>query len=286
MAIGQTGGSSNRAYGADEPVKTVVSKAEQCVIAPSLIQYHKEKPGEYVRGQEVSDPIMTLDAANRYGLTSASLTEWHGTAPDAIDLNKPLRTQLSKDHEALTLAHMTEYYGNAHGGVSIDEPLRTQTTRDREAVTLAHMAVFKGRDKGQKADIPLRTVTTSAGEFGAVHTHAERYADGTDMRHWPEVRELLNRFCGYRLADDEVLLLDLCGGWYFIADIGLRMLSPRELFDAMGFPHDYIIDRDAEGKAYSKSAQVARCGNAVCPPVAAALIKANAPESAISESVA
>jgi len=65
---------------------------------------------------------------------------------------------------------------------------------------------------------------------------------------------------------------------YFIADIGLRMLTPRELYNAMGFPSDYIIDRDYKGNAYGKSKQVARCGNAVCPPMAEAVVRANLPE--------
>lgn len=90
--------------------------------------------------------------------------------------------------------------------------------------------------------------------------------------------KLLNEFCGYTLADDEVLLLEIDGVLYYIADIGLRMLSPRELYNAMGFPPDYIIDRDYLGNEYKKSAQVARCGNAVCPPVASALVRANLPE--------
>lgn len=68
---------------------------------------------------------------------------------------------------------------------------------------------------------------------------------------------------------------------YYIADIGLRMLSPRELYNAMGFPPDYIIDHDAAGKPYPKTQQVARCGNAVCPPMAAAVVAANLPEYAM-----
>ena len=68
------------------------------------------------------------------------------------------------------------------------------------------------------------------------------------------------------------------GADYQIADIGLRMLTPRELFDAQGFPHDYIIDVDADGKEYPRSEQVARCGNAVCPPIPTALVRANLPE--------
>lgn len=73
-------------------------------------------------------------------------------------------------------------------------------------------------------------------------------------------------------------LLELGGAWYFIADIGLRMLIPRELYRANGFPDDYIIDRDYTGRDYPKSKQIARCGNAVPPPFAEALVRANLPE--------
>ena len=73
-------------------------------------------------------------------------------------------------------------------------------------------------------------------------------------------------------------VLEIGGGLYFIADILLRMLTPRELYNAMGFPPDYIIDRDYLGNEYGKTKQVARCGNAVCPPMATALVRANLPE--------
>ena len=68
------------------------------------------------------------------------------------------------------------------------------------------------------------------------------------------------------------------GVGYYIADITLRMLTPRELYNAMGFPPDYQIERDYLGNAYPKSKQVARCGNAVCPPMAEAMVRANLPE--------
>lgn len=320
MAIGQTGFASDRIYGADEPVKTIVSKAEQCVISPTLIQYHTEQ-SEKVRGQSLEEPVMTVDAANRYGVAAAQLSEWHGTAKDGHNIGDPLKTQLAKEHEALTLAMLSEYYGNGQDGLRLDAPMHTATTKDREALTvaqiqkyydggytgagsqctepldtitavdhnaltLAHIAEFKGQDKGQRADDPLRTITASIGELGTVKTRVERYAPGADMQYWPNVRDMLNQFCGYSLADDEVLLINIAGVWYYIADIGLRMLSPRELYNAQSFPADYIIDYDADGKPYPKSEQVARCGNSVCPVVAAALVKANAPESAMKEEVA
>ena len=103
-------------------------------------------------------------------------------------------------------------------------------------------------------------------------------ADGRNLGHWPEIRDLLNRYCGYALSEDDVILLLIGGVYYYISDITLRMLTPRELYNAMGFPPDYIIDRDYMGNAYGKTKQVARCGNAVCPPLAEAMVRANLPE--------
>ena len=96
--------------------------------------------------------------------------------------------------------------------------------------------------------------------------------------HWPEIRDLLNKYCGYSLGENDILLLCIGGVYYFIADILLRMLTPRELYNAMGFPPDYKIDRDYKGNEYGKKKQVARCGNAVCPPMATALVRVNLPE--------
>ena len=91
-------------------------------------------------------------------------------------------------------------------------------------------------------------------------------------------RAALNDFCDSHLEDTEVILFSIGGAWYFMADIGLRMLTPRELYRANGFPDDYKIDRDYTGKEYGKTKQVARCGNAVPPPFATALVRANLPE--------
>lgn len=101
---------------------------------------------------------------------------------------------------------------------------------------------------------------------------------GANLQNWPKIRAALNEFCGYHLEDTEVILFSIGGAWYFMADIGLRMLTPRELYRANGFPDDYKIDRDYTGREYGKTKQVARCGNAVPPPFATALVRANLPE--------
>ncbi len=231
-------GGGDRIRDIRDPSPTTVSKQEACMVAANLIQYHTEQT-ETARVSGLNAPINTVDASNRYGLACANLVEYYTGG-------RPL---------------------------SIDNPMHTVTSHDREALVAAHIAEFKGQDIGQNIHRPLRTITASAGEFGICQTVL-----GQDLGHWPEIRELLNRFCGYHLADNEVILLVINGVAYFIADITLRMLIPRELYNAMGFPVDYIIDHDYMGNAYGKTKQVARCGNAVCPPIAEAMVRANLPE--------
>ena len=295
---------------ADQPVHTVTSAGNQILSAAHLAQYHTEQT-ENVRGSGLEGPLPTVDGSNRHALVSAQLAEFYGNG-QPIDIEAPMRTVTSHDRECLACAHLDKYYAGGYSGAgnSMDEPvttitveprqsliaahmqkyysgvigseasdpLPTVTSIDHNALTAAHVVEFKGQDKGQSAGNPLRTITASAGEFAVCGVRIVRYAPGAELGYWPQVRALLNQYCGYSLADDEVLLLWVCGSWHYIRDITMRMLIPRELYAAMGFPPDYIIDRDYTGKAYPKSEQVARCGNAVCPPMATAVVKVNLPE--------
>jgi len=76
------------------------------------------------------------------------------------------------------------------------------------------------------------------------------------------------------------------GAEYAIADIGMRMLSAKELYAAQGFPADYIIDFEWNGKPLTKTAQVRMVGNSVSPPLPAALVRANLPQLCPAEKVA
>lgn len=231
MSIGQTGG-GDRVRDARDPAPTGVTKQEACVVAANIIQYHTEQT-ENVRANGLRMPLPTVDASNRYGLTTAQLVEYFGNG-QPIDVRKPMHTVTSHDREAIVCAHICKYYGGVIGAEA-QEPLPTVTAVDHNAVAAAHIVEFKGRDIGQDADRPLRTITASAGEFADCRAELME-AGSQDLMHWPEVRDLLNRHCGYEMADDEILLLEIGGGLYFIADILLRMLTPRELYNAMGFP--------------------------------------------------
>lgn len=266
----------NAPHGMDEPVPTVTTGGRNILVSPSLIQYHTEHSDKEHRGQKLDDPIQTVDAANRYGLSTAFLSEWYGNAREGIDLNDPAQTITGKDREALTSAFLSKYFTGVDGA-DAKEPMPTVTAVDHNSMVLSHLAHFKGKDKGLSCLDPLMTVTARDGQFANVRTTIVKWDGQNDLGYWNEVRKMLNQYCGYNLAEDEILLLNIRGIWYFISDIGLRMLTPRELYDAMGFPHDYIIDSDVNGNQITRADQVARCGNAVCPPVAEALVRANLP---------
>ena len=123
--------------------------------------------------------------------------------------------------------------------------------------------------------IQNETVTTSAGHFGEVRAFMIKYygdATGQDIKNPLDTVTTKDRFG----------LVTIKGVDYQIVDIGLRMLEPRELYGCQGFPDDYIIDHDYTGKTYPRSEQVRRCGNAVCPPIPAALVRANLPDLCVA----
>lgn len=132
------------------------------------------------------------------------------------------------------------------------------------------------RETGTSPAEPLPTITAQSSAGGYAECRA--VLAKVELGNWPQIRQLLNKHCGYDLKDDEVILLIIRGIAYYIRDISLRMLTPRELYSAMSFPADYIIERDYLGNEYPKSKQVARCGNAVCCVLAEAMVRANFPE--------
>lgn len=276
MCIGQTGG-GDRLRDIREPVPTVVSKQEACLLSANLIQYHTETT-ETARTADLHSPINTVDTSNRYGLATAQLVEYYGNG-QSVGVGEPLHTVTSHDRDALALVHIQKYFSGGYNGCGDDAgaPLSTVTALPRHGVCAAHVVKFKGQELGTSPADPLPTITAS-GSYAECRAVLAKVDGSQNLRHWPKIRELLNKYCGYNMADDEIILLIIHGIAYFIADILLRMLTPRELYNAMGFPPDYIINRDHLGRPYPKSKQVARCGNAVCPPMAEAMVRANFPE--------
>ncbi len=224
----------------EEPLGTVVSSGKHYLCAPTLIQYHSETVNDEVRGQDVQDPIKTIDTRNRY---------------------------------ALSVAHIMKNYGGGYTGAGSDakEPLDTITAKDHNSLVTAHIMTMRKNMDGQKADEPLTTISCSGAHHAEVQAFLVKYFSGGAAK---SVQEPLDTVT----TRDRFGLVTIHGEEYIITDIKMRMLEPRELFRAQGFPEDYIIEHDSEGNPYPRNKQVARCGNAVTPPVPAALVRANLPE--------
>lgn len=161
-------------------------------------------------------------------------------------------------------------------GQTIEDPIMTVDSSNRYGLVTSFLSKFYKNGTGQDLREPLHTITTSAGHFGEVRAFLIKYygdATGQDIEKPLDTVTTKDRFG----------LVTIEGVDYQIVDIGLRMLEPRELYGFQGFPDDYIIDHDYTGKTYPKSEQVRRCGNAVCPPIPAALVKANLPELCVAE---
>ena len=245
VQIGQTGFAADRSKDVREPLTTIVSKNEHCLIAPTLIQYHSETAQGEVRGQTIEDPIMTVDGSNRYGLVTSFLHKYYDG-------------------------------GYTGAGESLENPLPTITAVDHNSVVAANLIQMNNHCDGKDLRQPLPTVTAGDGHFGEVRAFLIKYyGQGTGQN----INEPLDTVT----SRDRFGLVTINGTDYQIVDIGLRMLEPRELYGCQGFPDDYIIDHDYTGKTYPRSEQVRRCGNAVCPPIPAALVKANLPELCVAE---
>ena len=274
---------NNVPHGADEPVATVTTGNRNYLCTPSLLQYHSEQGKGEVRGQGVNRPLMTVDGSNRYAVNAAYLSKFFsGERQAGASLAEPAPTVTAIDHTALVTGNIVKYYSGEEQASAIDAPLHTVTTKDRHGLVESHLCVLRKNTDCKDLRQPMPTLTTSPGHMAQVKTFMQKIDAVQDLGHWGEVRELLNRYAGYSIADDEILLFEIGGQVYFIRDIGLRMLKAKELKLAQGFPEDYIIDIEPYiGKKYSEAKQIARLGNAVCPPVATALVRTNCMDIAI-----
>ncbi|MGR6906169.1 DNA cytosine methyltransferase [Lysinibacillus sp. BSL11] len=195
-------------------------------------------------------------------------------------LNKPLTTITTKAEHCL-VTPMLLVNTTGHSGSKLDEPIKTITTGGHHALVTPFLATYytettKNGVRGQTLKEPIATIPT-ANRFGLVNAFLTKYY-GSDIGQ--QMDEPLHTIT----TRDRFGLVTIHGQDYKIVDIGMRMLQPHELFAAQGFPKNYVIDKDFEGKTYPKTAQVARCGNAVPPPFAEALVRANLPEMCASSS--
>lgn len=270
----------------EKPAHTILKQSRACVVAPVIARQFGASTGH--RADEPSATI-TAGGGGKSQLVMPTLIqmgygERAGQEPRVLQLDNPLGTVTAGGNKFATVsAFLAKHYGGNYqgAGVSMDEPMHSVTTVDHHAAVTSHLVKLRGtcRD-GQRTDQPMPTITAGGTHVGEVKTMLA--VDGYDEQRAQQALEFLREYCG----PDSTGLVTLDGVVYRIVDIGMRMLQPHELYRAQGFPEWYIIDQDFRGVKYAKDKQVARCGNAVPPPFAEALVRANLPELCQSKEIA
>lgn len=271
---------NNAPHSVETPVPTVTGGGRNILAAPVLA--HLTHYGGVV-GSPLDAPKGTVTTIDHDSLVAGALTKLRGTSSDA-DPAEPLHTVSAQgNHHGLVAAHVTKFHSGTVGHAA-DEPLHTITSNSYQkrpggavplglvVANLSHLQ--SGEPNGGQGDpaAPLRTVTALP-KAGLVYSFLQKYYGQGICQEMSGPAPTVTTKDRMGLVTVEVQ-----GEPYVLADIAMRMLQPRELYHAQGFPDSYIIDRGADGRKLTKAEQVRMCGNSVCPPEAAALVRANLPE--------
>jgi DNA (cytosine-5)-methyltransferase 1 len=296
-----------------EPVRTVTTGGHHAVVVPTLIQVgYGERPGQSPRVLGLDKSLGTVVSGQKHALVTSFLAK-HYTGVVGSDLAHPLGTVTTTDHHSLVAVHMTKF-NTGSVGYEADTPVHTITAGGKQArpgtaitqgvvaAHLVHMGHGEGKAGGKRfshgiRDVkdPLNTITAQGAAAGVVTTHMIKmrgdnvgspsdeplHTISAQGLHHGIVSAFLAKWAPDAHADASLpVLVTLDGEVYAVVDIGLRMLTPRELYRAQGFPENYAIEHGGDGRPLTKTAQVRMCGNSVSPPNAAALVMANYSEHA------
>lgn len=262
----------------DDPIRTITcaNRGEKALVVPVLEAHYGTKGGKDLRAHSATEPVRTVSTENRFGLVTAFLAKHYGGVV-GHGVQQPLGAVTTVDHHSVVAAHLVRQFGQSVGSQT-DAPVGTITPGGlgKTLLSAAHLVKLRGscRD-GQALDAPAPTITAGGTHAALVHAFLLKYY-GADQD--PRLESPLHTITTRDRFG--LVTVQVEGEPYYIADIGLRMLQPRELFRAQGFHDSYVIDH-ADGKPLTKTAQVRMCGNSVCPPMAAALVRANCNSAAI-----
>lgn len=255
-----------------DPLHTAMAGAQRFgVVSPLLVQtgYSERKANSY--GRKKGQDVRVLDIGEPLG-TVVGGGQRHGLASVVLE-----RAGIRLADAAFIARNFSDRAGGWAGGESVDGPLSTITARDHHSVVTANLVELKGNGAdafrgGTAVDEPLGSICAQG-------------------NHWAEVRALLVKYYGEGGPSDVAEPLDtvtskgrfglapvtvaIDGDEYVIVDIGFRMLTPRELARAQGFPDSYHLELGADGKKLTTEDQVRLIGNSVPPQVAAAIVRAN-----------
>lgn len=278
-----------RTYDIAEPTRTVTGaqRGEQALVMP-VVTYAQQGGAN----RDVTDPLHTICASRKDqnaiivpALINTRNGEREGQAPRVRDVKEPWATVTAEGSQGAVVAAFLAQHNTDMVGHDAREPVSTIVQKGcTQAVVSAGIVSLKGTDRrGQPIEAPSPAITAGGYHVAEVRAFLTKYY-GTEQD--PRLDEPLHT----ATTKDRfgLVTVDVAGETYALVDIGMRMLSPRELFRAQGFPEGYVINRgvavaddDERGWkigqpiAITKTDQISKCGNSVCPDVAAALVTAN-----------
>lgn len=303
------GGGGNEAAPADRPLRTITTskRGEFGVVAPIVTAYYGDGDGRTDdRARPVTDPLQTQTTANRFGYIAPTLVqtgygERPGQAPRCLDLEAPLGTIIAGGNgsgngkHALVSAFLEKGYserstGGWNGGQDLGKPAGAITCRDHHHLVTGHMVKLRGTSdahmdaRSTSYETPVSTISANGNHVGEVRAFLTKFYGTGESKPLTDPLDTIT-------TKDRFGLVTIEGVEYQIVDIGFRMLKPRELFNAQGFPRSYIIDpivpkRDKHGKIrinrktgqpimapLCETGQVEKVGNSVPPPLGAAILR-------------
>lgn len=262
---------------AENTLKRIAKGLEKFVINhpdPFIISYYgdkKDRPGEF-RGQKTDQPLPTQTTENRFGLVTPYIARIGQTGSNGHlckDVEEPISTIVSKAEHMLIAPHIVKHFGGAIGA-DITRPFPTVMGRGTQSqLVTSHLLKLRNNQFGQDHREPMPTLTAGGGHYAEVRAFLIKYYSTGGQ--WQDLREPM-----HTMRTKECMgLVTVNGEPHQIVDIGMRMLTPRELYRAQSFTEDYIIELDHKGQPLTKTAQVRMCGNSVPPLLAKALVEAN-----------
>lgn len=291
---------------AEHPIGTLMTQSHRAMAAAHLVKFRFDDAGK-----ALDEPLPTITSGGSYqrpagaahamGVCTAVMAQMNGgfNTTDAKPMDDPMTTVTNTgSQQQLVTANLVHLRGNCDAR-DIADPLHTISAGGtHHGLVTAFMERQFGASVGQAIDEPAPTITAGGGGKSSL----------VELKLSPEHEEgalrvaaFLISYYGCSLASDisepaatittkdrlALVTVMVKGTPYVIVDICLRMLQPHELYRAQGFPADYIIDKDADGRKFTKTEQVHMCGNSVSPPPMAALARANDPwRAAAREAVA
>lgn len=271
-------GSDGRVYDLDNPLPTVTgaNRGEMALTVPTIVPVTNSNWSRD-RAWDANEPLRTVTTAKggEFALVSATIVgagggEYAGR-PRPVD--QPLNTVTVHNRQAIVAAFLAQH-NTGRVGHPVEKPVSTIVGRGtQQQLVTSSLVLLRNNCIGQSVEEPLATITASGGHHAEIRAFLIKYygneADGHGLTNPLGTVTTRDRF--------GLVTVMIDGTEYAIVDIGMRMLAPHELFAAQGFPSDYIIAPEINGKPMTKTAQISRCGNAVCPPLPKALVSANYP---------